>query len=83
MIKHNWTRSEILDIYHKPLMELMHQVASIHHKHHNPNTIRVSTLLSIKTGGCPEDCGYCHQVAHKIERNEEAKKHIKKLLSNF
>jgi len=73
MIKHNWTRSEILDIYHKPLMELMYKAASVHRKYHNPNTVQVSTLLSIKTGGCPEDCGYCPQAARyhtDIEKND-------------
>ncbi len=73
MIKHNWTRSEILEIYHKPLMELMYEAASIHRKYHDPNTVQVSTLLSIKTGGCPEDCGYCPQAARyhtNIEKND-------------
>lgn len=73
MIKHNWSRAEILKIYHKPLMELMYEAASVHRKHHDPNTVQVSTLLSIKTGGCPEDCGYCPQAARyhtDIEKND-------------
>ncbi len=61
--KHNWTKEEILDIYNKPLMELLYDAATIHRKNHDPNTVQVSTLLSIKTGGCPEDCGYCPQAA--------------------
>ncbi|WP_373058520.1 biotin synthase BioB [Zunongwangia sp. H14] len=61
--KHNWTKEEILDIYNKPLMELLYEAATIHRQHHDPNTVQVSTLLSIKTGGCPEDCGYCPQAA--------------------
>ncbi|HET8808875.1 MAG TPA: biotin synthase BioB [Flavobacteriaceae bacterium] len=60
---HNRTQSEILEIYHKPLMELLYEAATVHRKHHDPNTVQVSTLLSIKTGGCPEDCGYCPQAA--------------------
>jgi len=72
-IKHNWTQQEILDIYNQPLMDLMYQAASIHRENHDPNTIQVSTLVSIKTGGCPEDCGYCPQAARyhtKIEGND-------------
>jgi len=62
-IRHNWTKEQILDIYNKPLMDLLYEAATIHRLHHDPNTVQVSTLLSIKTGGCPEDCGYCPQAA--------------------
>ncbi len=61
--RHNWTKEEILDIYNKPLMELLYEAATVHRQYHDPNTVQVSTLLSIKTGGCPEDCGYCPQAA--------------------
>ncbi|MCR8667061.1 biotin synthase BioB [Aestuariibaculum sp. M13] len=70
---HNWTQKEILAIYNKPLMELLYEAATVHRLHHNPNTVQVSTLLSVKTGGCPEDCGYCPQAARyhtKIEGND-------------
>ena len=72
-IRHNWTTEEILDIYHKPMMELLYEAASVHRLHHDPNTVQVSTLLSIKTGGCSEDCGYCPQAARyhtNIEGND-------------
>lgn len=72
-IRHDWTKEEILEIYNKPLMELLYEAATIHREHHDPNTVQVSTLLSIKTGGCPEDCGYCPQAARyhtKIEGND-------------
>lgn len=62
-VRHNWTVQEILDIYNKPMMELLYEAATVHRLHHDPNTVQVSTLLSIKTGGCPEDCGYCPQAA--------------------
>ncbi|QYA24599.1 biotin synthase BioB [Gramella sp. MT6] len=62
-LKHDWTKEEILEIYNKPFMELLYEAATIHRQHHDPNTVQVSTLLSIKTGGCPEDCGYCPQAA--------------------
>jgi biotin synthase len=71
--RHNWTREEILEIYNMPLMELLYRAATIHRQHHDPNKVQVSTLLSIKTGGCPEDCGYCPQAARyhtDIEGND-------------
>ncbi len=72
-VKHNWTKEEILEIYNKPFMELLYEAASVHRKFHDPNTVQVSTLLSIKTGGCPEDCGYCPQAARyhtNVEGND-------------
>ncbi len=62
-LRHDWTKQEILEIYNKPFMELLYEAATVHREHHDPNTVQVSTLLSIKTGGCPEDCGYCPQAA--------------------
>ncbi|MCM8570936.1 biotin synthase BioB [Gramella jeungdoensis] len=62
-LRHDWTKEEILEIYNKPFMELLYEAATVHRQHHDPNTVQVSTLLSIKTGGCPEDCGYCPQAA--------------------
>jgi biotin synthase len=61
--KNDWTKEEIIAIYNKPLMDLLYEAASIHRENHDPNVVQVSTLLSIKTGGCPEDCGYCPQAA--------------------
>jgi biotin synthase len=61
--KHNWTKEEVIAIYTKPMMDLLFEAASIHREHHDPNVVQVSTLLSIKTGGCSEDCGYCPQAA--------------------
>ena len=72
-IRHNWTKEEILEIYNKPLMELLYEAATIHRVNHDPNEVQVSTLLSIKTGGCSEDCGYCPQAARyntDIEGND-------------
>ena len=72
-IRHNWTKEEILEIYNKPMMDLLYEAASVHRKYHDPNVVQVSTLLSIKTGGCPEDCGYCPQAARyhtDIEGND-------------
>lgn len=62
-IRHDWTREEIEKIYNQPLLELVFQAAQIHREHHAENEVQVCTLLSIKTGGCPEDCAYCPQAA--------------------
>lgn len=61
--RHDWTLDEVRDIYNKPLIELLYEAAKVHRIHHDPKEVQVSTLLSIKTGGCPEDCGYCPQSA--------------------
>ncbi len=78
-IRSNWTKEEIADIYHMPLLELVYHAAGVHRKHHDPREVQVSSLLSIKTGGCVEDCGYCSQAAryhtnvkvHKLLSSEE------------
>lgn len=58
-----YSKEEILAIYNKPLLELVYEAATVHRQHHNPREVQVSTLLSIKTGGCAEDCAYCPQAA--------------------
>lgn len=62
-LKNNWTREEIAEIYERPLMNLLFDAATVHRSNFNPNEVQMSTLLSIKTGGCPEDCAYCPQAA--------------------
>jgi len=62
-IRYNWTKQEILDIYDLPLLELVHRAGLVHREHHDPLEVQVSSLLSIKTGGCVEDCAYCPQAA--------------------
>ncbi len=72
-VRHNWTKEEVLEIYNKPLMELLYDAATVHREQHDPNVVQVSTLLSIKTGGCSEDCGYCPQAARyhtNVEGND-------------
>jgi len=59
----DWTRQEITDIFNKPVMELMYEAATVHRQFNDPNEVQVCTLLSVKTGGCPEDCSYCPQAA--------------------
>ncbi|MBC8112672.1 MAG: biotin synthase BioB [Verrucomicrobia bacterium] len=62
-IRNNWTRQEITDIFNTPVLDLIYQAATIHRQHHDPQEVQVCTLLSVKTGGCPEDCAYCPQAA--------------------
>src|SRR5258706_880377 len=62
-IRHDWTVAEALALFALPLNELLFRAASCHRARHDPNAVQVSTLLSIKTGACPEDCAYCPQSA--------------------
>jgi biotin synthase len=62
-IRNNWTRQEITEIYNQPLLDLVYQGATVHRAYHTASEVQVCTLLSIKTGGCPEDCAYCPQAA--------------------
>ncbi|NKJ22817.1 biotin synthase BioB [Dyella sp. SG609] len=62
-LRHDWTRDEVAALFALPFNELLHRAHSLHREHHDPNAVQVSTLLSIKTGGCPEDCAYCPQAA--------------------
>lgn len=63
MIRNNYSREEVAAVYSLPMMELLYQAATVHRAHHDPREVQMSTLLSIKTGGCPEDCAYCPQAA--------------------
>ncbi|HEX7753349.1 MAG TPA: biotin synthase BioB [Novosphingobium sp.] len=60
-LRNDWTRAEIAALFDLPFTELVFRAAEAHRAHHDPETVQLSTLLSIKTGGCPEDCGYCSQ----------------------
>jgi len=62
-IRHDWSRDDALALFDLPLTELLFRAAGVHRAHFDPAEVQVSTLLSIKTGGCPEDCGYCPQAA--------------------
>lgn len=74
-----WSLDDILSIYRKPLLELVLEAANVHRENHEGSEVQVSSLISIKTGGCPEDCGYCPQAAryhtdvntHKLMQVEE------------
>lgn len=63
IIRHDWTAEEISDIYNKPLLQLIMEAGNVHSQYHKPGEVQISSLLSIKTGGCSEDCSYCPQAA--------------------
>ncbi len=63
-VRHNWQRDEVTALFALPFNDLLFQAQSVHRQHFNPNHVQVSTLCSIKTGACPEDCKYCPQSAH-------------------
>ncbi len=79
MIRTDWTKAEIAEIFNSPVLELIYRAATVHRQHHDPQEVQVCTLLSVKTGGCPEDCAYCPQAAryhtdvkvHKLMEVEE------------
>jgi len=75
-IRNNWTREEIQAIYDQPIMELIYAAATVHRAYNNPSEVQVCTLLSVKTGGCPEDCCYCSQ---SVKYNTDVEVH--KMLS--
>ena len=63
-VRRTWTRGEAWALHQAPFNDLLFQAQSVHRAHFDPNRVQLSRLLSIKTGGCPEDCGYCSQSAH-------------------
>jgi biotin synthase len=86
MIRKNWTIEEIQEIYELPLLELVYRAATIHRKYNNTAEVQVCTLLSVKTGGCSEDCAYCPQAAryhtdikvHALMKTEEVLEYAQK-----
>lgn len=71
--RHDWTVEEIRAIHDLPLPELLYRAQTVHRLHHDPSRVQMCTLLSIKTGGCPEDCAYCPQSAHHATGLERQK----------
>src|ERR1700716_4195791 len=63
-VRHDWSLPEVQALFALPFMDLVYQAQRVHREHHVPNTVQMSTLLSIKTGACPEDCAYCPQSVH-------------------
>ena len=63
-VRHDWSRAEVGALFELPFNDLLYQAHGVHRQNFDPNAVQVSTLLSIKTGGCPEDCSYCPQSVH-------------------
>jgi biotin synthase len=72
-VRHDWSRDEVIALFDLPFNDLLARAHAVHAVHHDPNAVQVSTLLSIKTGGCPEDCAYCPQ-AQRYHTGVEAQK---------
>ncbi|ANQ47916.1 biotin synthase BioB [Flammeovirga sp. MY04] len=89
-IRNNWSREEVAEIYNMPLMELMYKSSTIHRAFQKTGEVQVCTLLSVKTGGCKEDCGYCsqsakhntHVKAHKLMQKEDVIEKAKQAKEN-
>jgi biotin synthase len=71
--RRRWSVEEVAALYELPFNDLLHRAHGVHRRHFDPNAVQLSTLLSVKTGGCPEDCGYCPQAAryHTGVANED------------
>ena len=63
-LRHNWTKAQVETLFTRPFNDLLYQAQTAHRQWFDPNAVQVSTLLSVQTGGCPEDCGYCPQSVH-------------------
>lgn len=80
-IRHNWTLEQVQALLDKPFMDLVFLAQQVHRQHHQPNQVQVSTLLSIKTGACPEDCKYCPQSArYKTDVEAERLMEVERVL---
>src|ERR1700733_454957 len=64
MIRHDWNLPEVMALFNLPFNDLVFKAQETHRANFDPNAVQISTLLSIKTGGCPEDCGYCPQSSN-------------------
>lgn len=67
VVRHDWTIDDIVALYELPLLELIARASAVHCRYHDPSRVRKASLVSIKTGGCPENCAYCPQSAHHRE----------------
>ncbi len=72
-VRHDWNRQEVQTLFELPFMDLLFQAQSVHRQYFDANAVQVSTLLSIKTGACPEDCKYCSQSGHYDTKLEKEK----------
>ncbi|WP_112461998.1 biotin synthase BioB [Vibrio variabilis] len=80
-VRHDWTHAEVQELMNKPFMDLLFEAQTVHRQHQQTNHVQVSTLLSIKTGACPEDCKYCPQSArYKTDVEAERLMEVERVL---
>ena len=72
-LRHNWQQQEVAELFALPMNDLLFKAQTVHRQYFDPNQVQVSTLLSIKTGACPEDCAYCPQSARYDTKLEKEK----------
>ncbi|ATC94594.1 biotin synthase BioB [Pseudoalteromonas tunicata] len=81
IVRHDWTLSQVKELFEQPFNDLLFQAASVHRQNFKPNEVQISTLLSIKTGACPEDCKYCPQSGHyKTDLERERLMEVEKVI---
>ena len=79
----DWTINEVRELYATPFMDLLYLAQTVHRRHLNANHVQISTLLSVKTGGCPEDCGYCPQsIRYEAGVDNEPLMDLEEVLKN-
>ena len=76
VVSHDRDVEEVRALYRRPLLELLGEAMAVHRALHDPQDVQRATLLSIKTGGCPEDCAYCPQSAHHGEVDQIGRAHV-------
>ena len=86
-VRHDWTQSQVKALFEMPFNDLLFQAATVHRSNFKPNEVQISTLLSIKTGACPEDCKYCPQSAHNktglaVKKKGDWFRHMRTLIKN-
>jgi biotin synthase len=72
-VRHDWRIEEVRDLFAAPLMELVYKAAQVHRQFHDAGEVQVCKLISIKTGGCPEDCSYCSQSARTKRKSRRSR----------
>ena len=80
-IRHDWTLAEVRALHDLPLFQLIDRARAVHLQHHSEDTVQLCTLLSVKTGGCPEDCAYCPQSSHNQAVTGEAKLKVEDVIA--
>ncbi|HEY6078603.1 MAG TPA: biotin synthase, partial [Polyangiaceae bacterium] len=81
-LRHDWTLAEVRELHDLPLFQLIDRARAVHLAHHSEDTVQLCTLLSVKTGGCPEDCAYCPQSSHHQAVKGEAMLKVEEVIES-